>query len=65
MSERVKKPRPERDQTDESLRTERVNSDKVLEQRRSAIEQERLASAHAEIEAQQEQLADQAVSLER
>jgi signal transduction histidine kinase len=39
MSERVKKPRPERDQTDESLRTERVNSDKVLEQRRSAIEE--------------------------
>ena len=32
---------------------------------RSAIEQERLAAAQVEIEAQQEQLADQAVSLER
>lgn len=32
---------------------------------RSAIEQERLAAAHAEIGAQQAQLADQAVSLER
>lgn len=32
---------------------------------RSAIEQEELAAAHAEIQAQQAQLADQAVSLER
>ncbi|HEY0133574.1 MAG TPA: ATP-binding protein, partial [Nannocystis sp.] len=39
MSKRAKKPRPERDQTDESLRTERRNSDKVLEQRRAAIEE--------------------------
>lgn len=32
------KPRPERDQTDESLRTERHKSDQALAQRRSAIE---------------------------
>ena len=32
------KPRPERDQTDESLRTERSNSDQVLAQQRSATE---------------------------
>ena len=39
MSKRDKKPRPERDQTDESLRAERRNSDEVSEQRRTAIEE--------------------------
>ena len=34
-----KRPRPERDQTDESLRTERKNTDRVLEETREQIEE--------------------------
>ena len=38
MDPEVRKPRPERDQTDESLRTERKNSDEALAERRADLE---------------------------
>ena len=38
MNENASKPRPERDNTDESLRTERKNTDRALEESRTHIE---------------------------
>lgn len=39
MKSRVKEPRPERDKTDESLRTERENSDRAMVEKRTGIEE--------------------------
>ncbi len=39
MSHKPKKPRPERDETDQSLRTERKNSDRAIAERRHGIEE--------------------------
>ncbi len=38
MTPKVDRPRPERDQTDESLRTERDNTDKVMAEGRTAVQ---------------------------